>query len=360
MTNPAIGLRRMESQRIIGERCETPEEAVRALGALQAQDYHQAVWAVGLRTRSATIADIERAFAGRKIVLTWPMRGTLHAVPAEDVKWMLRLLTPRVLDRSKGRKAQLGLDDGVVALCARLIEDVLKDRKRISRPELMGLLENAGIDTGNQRGYYVLWLLAQSGLICLGPMEGKQQTFVLLDEWVPDSPELPKDEALARLALRYFGGHGPATVRDFAWWTGLSMKDAGLGLELAKDQLHCEKNGGREFWMSRSAAQAAEPMPHAALLPGFDEFFLGYKDREDVLDPKYVESVIPGKNGIFQPIVVKDGRVAGTWKRTVSKRGVEIHVHPFEKDGLAENDVSAEIRRYSAFAGLPVLATNMA
>ncbi len=216
MTEQRFPYRRLLNQRIIGKKPDKPEEVVKHLGALQAQDYHQALWAIGLRLQSGIAIDIEQSIADRKIMLTWPMRGTIHFVPPGDAKWMLKLLAPRVLAQDKRRLEQLELTPEIIERCKLMIHDALHGNKRISRPNLMQMLEEAGISTKNQRGYHLLWHIAQSGLICLGPREGKQQTFVLLDEWVPDAKEVSMDEALSLLAERYFGSHGPATVQDFA------------------------------------------------------------------------------------------------------------------------------------------------
>jgi hypothetical protein len=205
-----IGRQRLSNQRIGGKGFEWPEEVVRWMGAIQAQDYAQSLWAIGLRLGSATAADVERAVAEARIVRTWPVRGTIHFVPAEDVSWMLKLSAARVLAADGRRLGQLGLDRETLQRCGRLFRDALEGGRRLSRQSMMELLEGAGIGTGGQRGYHILWFLSQAGLICPGPMQDKQQTFVLLDEWVPASRELSREEALAELAERYFASHGPA------------------------------------------------------------------------------------------------------------------------------------------------------
>jgi hypothetical protein len=251
MLHAGIASRRMRSQIISGSKAETPADVVRRLGALQAQDYAQVTWAIGARTSGASLADVERAIADRRIVLTWAMRGTLHAVPAEDAPWMVRLLAPRVVARDRRRQEQLEIDGELLARCERLIGGALRERKRMTRAELMELLEQAGIHTKQQRGYYILWALAQTGLICLGPLEGRQQTFVLLDDWVPEPRGLSGDEALRELAIRYFTGHGPATAHDFGWWAGLTVTEAKKAAADADGALFCETVGGTAYWSRR-------------------------------------------------------------------------------------------------------------
>src|SRR5918998_737778 len=170
MTDTHIARQRLINQRIEGEKFERPEEVVRWLGAMQAQDYPQALWAIGLRLQSATVADVERAISDGKIVRTWPMRGTLHFVPPEDAKWMLKLSASRMLARDGRRLKQLGLDEEIMERCKELFYDALKGNKMLSRPEMMELLERAGISTEKQRGYHILWYVSQAGMICLGPM----------------------------------------------------------------------------------------------------------------------------------------------------------------------------------------------
>src|SRR5215472_1459933 len=263
---------RLLNQRIEGEKCERPEEVVKWMGALQAQDYQQSLWAIGLRTQSATVANIEQAIVDRKIVRTWPMRGTLHFVPSEDAKWMLSLSASRMLANDRRRLAQLELDETIMQRCQELFVFALKGKRRLSRPNMMQLLEDAGISTRGQRGYHILWYLSQTGLICLGPMQDKQQTFVLLDEWVPHSRAFSREESLAELVRRYFTGRGPATIHDFAWWAGLTVADAKRGLEGAKSELAKDQIDGKEYWMTGDAEyQRVYDASRVYLLPGFDE-----------------------------------------------------------------------------------------
>ncbi len=355
MTSTDIASQRLVNQSIEGKKFEKPEEVVRWLGAVQAQDYRQSLWAIGLRLRPATVADIEQAILDAKIIRTWPMRGTLHFVPPEDARWMLKLSASRMLARDGRRLEQLGLDEGTMERSRGLFYEALKGNRRLSRPEMMTVLEEAGITTGNQRGYHILWYVAQSGLICLGPVQDKQQTFVLLDEWVPDSRELSREESLAELARRYFASHGPATVHDFAWWAGLTLTEARSGLEAAMPGLISEKIDGKEYWMtSDTPGHIAYDKSRVHLLPAFDEYLLGYKDRSAVLTVEDAPRVVPGKNGVFLPTIVVGGRVVGTWKRKLNKNSIDMTLSPFTHLGDSEARATEAARSYSAFAGLPL------
>ena len=354
MINTDIGCQRLVNQRIDGEKAEKPEEVVRWLGAIQAQDYLQALWAIGLRLKFATVVDIEQAILDGKIVRTWPMRGTLHFVPPEDAKWMLKLSASRMLAKDGRRLRQLGLDEEIIERCKGLFYDALKGNKRLSRPVMMKLLEEAGISTENQRGYHILWYVSQSGLICLGPMQDKQQTFVLLDEWVPDSRDLSRVESLVELAKRYFASHGPATVHDFAWWAGLTVTEARSGLEEAMPELISERIAGKEYWTTSDApGHMTYDESGVALLPAFDEYLLGYKDRTAVLTVEDAPRVVPGKNGIFLPTIVLGGRVVGTWKRRLKKNSIDITLSPFTHLGSSGERAIEAARLYSDFVGLP-------
>jgi len=341
---------------------------VEALGAVQAQDPVASLWAVGIRTRAATEASVERAIANREIVRTWPMRGTLHLVAAEDVRWMLELLTPRVIAASAGRQRQLELDATVFARCRKVISAAFRDGGLRTREALHERLEEAGIDTGKQRGYHILWRLSQEGMLCCGPRVGRQQSFALLDDWVPKAAELDREAALVELAHRYFSGHGPATVRDLANWAGLKLSDTRVGVAGAAHRLESEWRDGVEFWFDpgvvltpRTGSESSTDSGSDSgtdsdvhLLPAFDEFILGYKDRSAVLDPAHAPLVVPGGNGVFQPIVVMAGRVIGTWKRAVRKDRVLVDVRPFARLGRGiRPSMQSAVERYGRFLGMP-------
>ncbi len=351
-----VPYQRMFNMRITGDKFNKPEQVVRHLSAIQAQDYHQALWAVGVRMSSATVADIEQSITDRKIILTWLMRGTIHFVSPEDVRWMLKLLAPRLLAQDERRLKQLELDQQIIESCRQIIYKALQGDKRITRPNLMQLLEENGINTKNQRGYHILWYLAESGHICLGPREGKQQTFVLLDEWVPATKEFTRSEALGLLTERYFTSHGPSTVQDFSWWAGITLSDARQGMEAVRSRLVAEKIQGQEYWGTEPCFHVETMKKEAPvyLLPGFDQYLLGYKDRSAVLKAEYARHVVPGNNGLFNPTIVIDSQIAGTWKRTMKKNGIDINFNLFSPLNLSEEHFIQAAERYCGFMELPL------
>ena len=244
----SIARNRLASQHISRPVFDDPGAVVRWMGAVQAQDFLGGLWAVGLRTRGATEASVEAAIARRAFVRTWPMRGTLHFVAAADVRWMLKLLTPRVITSAAGRYRQLELTDAVFARAARVAERALTGGKSIRRDAISQLWKSAGIATSDSRGLHILGHLAMRGLLCFGPREGKQHTFTLLDEWLPPVPPLARDDALGELARRYFTSHGPATVADFVWWSGLTVADTKRGLQVNGTHLETLEVEDSTFW----------------------------------------------------------------------------------------------------------------
>lgn len=350
-----IGALRLYHQQIAHPRLDTPEQVVAWLGGMQAQDYPGAKWSIGLRLPQATDADVERAIAERGVVRTWAMRGTLHFVAAADVRWMLALTSPKNLAGAARRRQQLELDDATLARCRKLFTKALQGGKQLTRDELYALLERANISTATQRGYHILWDSALHGLICSAATNGKEQSFALLEEWVAPARGKTRDEALAELALRYFTSRGPATLQDFTWWSGLGAGEARAGLEAVRTRLVQETQDGQSYWM---APDISEPkaMRGAFALPGFDEFLLGYKDRSAVLAEKHAQLVCPGGNGMFAATIVINGRVVGTWKRTIRRSAIEISATPFATLGRAERTAVVEAAEsYAAFMGLPAV-----
>lgn len=354
MTNSDIARLRLFNQRIAAATFKKPSDVVEWFGAVQAQDYLGALWAVGLRMRKAVEADIEGALAEKTIVRTWPMRGTLHFVAAEDVRWMLELLTPRIVaGRARRVYEQMDLTETVFARSKELFAKILQGGKQLPRNVMYQRLEAARISTADGRGLHILSRLAQDGFLCFGAREGKQQTFALLAEWAPTAKSLERDAALAELARRYFTSHGPATLQDFAWWSGLATADARAGLEMIKPQLRQETIDGQSYWLSPSATAVKETSSLIArLLPVYDEYTVAYKDRSAVLDPSHASQA---SYGIFNSTILVDGRIVGNWKRTLKKDRVFIETSLLVKLGKTEMCALAEAaNRYGEFLGMPV------
>ncbi len=254
---------RMASQRLVAQSVPAgPEAVVEWFGAVQAQDYEAALWALGVRLPGLRRAAVEAAVAGGAILRTWPMRGTLHFVAARDARWMLRTAGVRALRTSSQRWRMLGLDQQCADAAVEVFRGALEQTPLLTRSALLDALQAAGISAEGQRGYHLLWYAAQTGVTCVGPNQGGEQTFALLDTWAPQQRELDGDEALGEFALRYFRSHGPATMQDFQRWTGLTVAASRTGLAVAGDALIACQADGREVFadpaaLDRSAANSA-------------------------------------------------------------------------------------------------------
>jgi len=294
-----------------------PAAVVAWFGAVQAQDYLGALWAVGLRLLDAHERDVERALSERTIVRSWPMRGTLHFLAAADARWMIELLAPRVATAAAKRLRALGIDESVLSRARRALVKELEGNRQLTRSAVYGALGRARVSTQGERGLHVLWRLAHEGLICFGAREGKQQTFALLEEWLPRAKRRARDEALVELARRYFTAHGPATLRDFAWWTGMTLAEARLATEMAGKSIEREVIGDETYHFADAALPARSgraPKP-AYALPAFDEFFVGCADRRAAVDPAHAQRVSAFE--LLTSVALVDGRFVGTWKRRI-------------------------------------------
>jgi winged helix DNA-binding protein len=351
MTGAEIVARRLRSQLIAAHEPRTPAEVVRTLCAVQAQDLLASLWAIGLRTPGATEGEVEGAFTRGEVIRTWPMRGTIHTVAVEDARWMLELMAPRVLQRMAARHAELGVDTASLHLAERVLGDALAGGRRLTRPAAAALLTEAGIPADERRNH-IVGSLAMRGVLCLAEREGRQQTVALLEECAPATAPLAQDEALARLVLRYFGGHGPATLQDLMWWSGLPAGMLRPAIASVAGELEETVVGDVAYWSGPGAEGARAAGVH--LLPSFDELLVGYRGRSASLEPAHVNHVNAG-GGIFNPIVVIGGRVRGTWKRTFAKGRVAVAATPFEAfTERQRRGIGAAAERYAAYHRMPL------
>jgi len=350
-----IASMRLTNQFIAKPILSNPEDVVAHLGVVQAQDYGWALWGIGLRGALPIQKEVEKAIGDRRIVRTWLGRGTIHFVTAEDVRWMLELFRERNIAGTKSRFKQLGIDDGVITDSRKIIAKLLRGGNQLSRQAVLEALETDHISTQGQRGIHILQRMAQEGLICFGPRQGKKYTFVLLDEWVPMVEQMSREESLKMLALRYVNSHGPATLQDFAWWSGLMTKDVAAGLESAKPDLIQDKFNNQTYWQMKKPGDNNYSNQGAFLLPAFDEYLVGYKDRSAVLDPKYNRNLNDG-GGIIKPTILINGMVEGTWKRITKKKSVVITAEWFEEpDHEKIRDLECAAVRYGTFIDMPVI-----
>lgn len=355
MTDSDIVRYRLANQQICQPMFTKPAELVAWLGAVQGQDFLAAKWALGLRLPTTTETAIDQAIADRSVVRTWAMRGTLHLIAADDVRWILNLLRPRLHILSASYLRRLELDEKKLTKSYDAMTNALSGGKQLIRQELNVALAQAGIPTHDIRMNLLLVRAASDGLICCGVRRGSENTYTLLDEWIAPTKPRERDDALAELTKRYFLSHGPATLQDFVWWSGLTVAEAKAGIHSVKEQLIQEMYNKQTYWMAQHERFGYDTSLAVHLLPSFDEYLVGYKNRTAALGSLDFKQIVSAGNGIFSPVIVVDGRVAGTWKRTVQKNTVLIETNLFNalsathQEGL---DLARE--RYARFKELAV------
>lgn len=343
-----IAKTRLYSQHIGSNLCETPEEVVRSLGAVQSQDYAHSLWALGLRTKHAKLTDVEQAITDGKIIRTWLMRGTVHMILAEDIAWMRNLFSERILARLTPKAwAYHDMTPELMDHAKTMITQALSGKTVLTRKELISRLADSGIPDDKQQSYFIFGYLSQSGIICPGPPQGKDQTFALLDDWATNQRILTRKESLAVLAERFFTSHGPATVQDFANWSGLKVSDAKFGLAAVQDKLKSLTHNNAVYWLSPLAQEGSGLF----LLPGYDELLIGYKDRTPAFET-YGPTPISTYNGMFYATIVEDGQVLGVWKRIIKPKAIDAVLHPIIKLNAEQlTQIKAQIAAYAEFLG---------
>ena len=350
MTKHDITHGRLANQLLIKSRALTPADVVAHLGGIQAQDYSGGEWSIGLRLPGSKLADIEKSISEGKIVRTWALRGTLHFLAGHDTRWMLDLLAPGIIAGLARRYKELELDPATFGKTNSILAGVLKGNKHLTRGELKAVIERNGISCEGQRMTFILHRASLDKVICFGVTRDKQQTHSLFDETVPKSKPKEREEALAELARRYFTSHGPATLQDYMWWSGLSAADAKAGLQAVKSELEQVTIEGMAYWTPRDALPAKSKAPAVHLLPMFDSFLLGYKDRSASIEPAVLGQLRTG--GMPHATIMIDGRVVGKWNRTFRKDGVLVETSLFTKlRGQEKNVLSASVKRYAEFIG---------
>lgn len=351
---------RIIHQRLLETDLTRPDEVVGWLGAVQSQDYEGAKWALGLRAPALTAASVDAAFDAGEIPRTHVMRPTWHFVLPEDLRWMLALTAPRLNRKMATYDRRLELDEDVYARSNAVIRAALEGGKSLTRQELAGKLRGAGIEPGGvQRLAHLMMRAEQDAVICSGPKRGKQFTYALLDERLTGPQRrLQGEEAVAELARRYFQSHGPATLHDFSWWSGLTVADGRAAVALLRPQLEQVDLDGRTYYFPHSEDGSGWRSPVVHLLPNYDEAVGSYADHDFSTDTRYrqawEDSYGPGFRQ-YSHLLLVDGLLVGVWRRAPRKNGLEIGLRPF--GALAPEETQAirgAAARYAAFLGSPV------
>lgn len=328
---------RLTQQQLLGHRPCAPDARLAWMGALQAQELAHARAALGLRMPPAQESVVENALAKGEIVHTWAMRGTLHLVAAADVWWLQRLVGKAVMASAAGTLRKGGLDEVTLQKAYHILGRHLPGKGPILRAELVALLAGSGIDMKGPMSSRIFTAAAYQGLVCLGPMVGKQETFVWLPDWVPPTPWRERLEAVVDLAGRYFQSHGPATLEDFVAWSGLGLREARAGLEECRNAMAMITHEEAQYFWVPMDLPPSQDQPSAILLPGFDEYILGYRNRALVLPPQYAHHAILS-NGIFRPTTIIDGMARGVWKRNILRTHSQLQLQWFTPPQATEID----------------------
>jgi hypothetical protein len=343
-----ITKQRLSSQLLSNAILKTPAEVVHRMGAVQAQDFAGAKWALGLRLHHLDEKSIEDAFNRGEILRTHVLRPTWHFVTPSDIRWMIELTAPNVLALGAYNFRKLELDKRTFSKSNKVLAKILSENEHLERGDIKSALENAKINTDELRFVHLLFKAELDLVICSGPRVGKQLTYSLLERRAPHAKTLARPEALYELAKRYFTSHGPATVQDYMWWSGLSQKDAKEGIGSAASELKCIQVNDREYFSAGLSESKSRTQTY--LLPAYDEYTVGYQDRSLFLEPRYNARA---GNGIFKPVVLIDGQIAGTWSRNLKKDSVQVSVKTFSKVPESQKrSISTAVKRYEKFLAL--------
>lgn len=348
MTPQEIRLRRQYGQKLQGSDFTHPEQVVEYLGAMQAQEYAMAKWAIALRIKNAiTDHDIEKAFNDGDILRTHLLRPTWHFLARDDIRWMLDIAAPRVIANNGSMYRKYGLDDKVFSKCFKVMEKMLRDNNYTTRDAIRAELAKINIEGDSVFMSGIMMQAELTGLICSGPRQGNQFTYALIEERAPKAKVLSREEALRELCLRYFTTRGPASVKDFTTWSGLTVKDAKDGINLIADQVVKETIDGADYYFSPDVPSGRKEV--SFLMPDYDEYGIAYKDRSALRNPK-IEVV----KTIFDRVIIIDGTIAGTWRRTLQKDNVLLEIQLFEPYVASDKTIATAIDKYGKFLGKKV------
>lgn len=349
MKNSDIITLRLNNQQLINPSFTSAVDLVQWMGAVQSQDYAGAKWALASRLKKPIESEIEEAIDKGEILRTHVLRPTWHFVVSEDIRWMIGLTEPRITAFSAKYFRDLELDKPVLKRSNKTIVKALQSGKHLTRKELGEALEKAGIATDGLRLTFMLFRAELDQLICSGARRGKQATYALVEQRAPHARFLKKDEALAELAQRYFKSRGPATIKDFTWWSGLSPDDARKAVEIVKSQFDSDEGNGQTYFFSSSAPSKKSKNAAVYLLPSWDEYTVAYKDRSSVVDSVHESKA---GHGIFNPNIIVDGLIQGSWRRTLKNDKVLLALHYFSPASKAmHKSVTSIATRYAKFHG---------
>jgi len=354
MPIPAILAARLLNQQIAQCAFTKPAEIVEYLGAMQAQDFSMAKWAIGMRVPGLHDADVEQAFNSGQILRTHVLRPTWHFVSPADIRWMIELTAPRVNAVSAYYYRATELDAKVFKKTNAVITTALKGGHYLTRTNLQKALQKAKIKAEGVRLSYIMMRAELDAVICSGPRQGKQFTYALLNERAPDTVKLHRQEALVALAKKYFTSRGPATANDYATWSGLAMLDVKESISLLGKQLATDSINNKVYFFASSiqlqAARLTAKHQTTFLLPDYDEYTIGYKDRTEMFGERKGNSNTKVENPVFYHSLIVDGVAAGTWLKAAGKGEAGVEIKPtIALNKTKQHAVAKAIKKYLAF-----------
>ncbi len=344
---------RLSNHHLLGDKFKTPEEVVGWLGAVQSQDFQPAKWCLGLRMKNPSDEEITKAFNEGRILRTHVMRPTWHFVPAEDILWMQDLTSQRVKKLMTYYEKRLEITEDLLEKTNKIITQALSNKNFLTRLELKTILSDSKIKADTQRLGHIVSTAELDGLIASGPLRDKQHTYALITDRAPQAKHLDRDAALATIALRYFQSHGPAQIKDFAWWSGLTMKESSEGLASIKSRVEKMTKEGKDYYFIGSENINSDKS--AFVFSVYDEYFIGYTDRSLIMDEENKKKMAAVGNALLTSLIVINGKIEGSWKRKLKKDKIEIKLNTFRNLNLSEkSQVNEAVKDYEKFLGLPV------
>lgn len=339
---------RLLNQQISRSDFKTPKEVVEWMGAMQAQDYNMSRWAIGLRLPGSTAESVDEAADKGEIIRTHALRPTWHWVTSDDIYWMLELTAPQNRSSMKSRDRALGLDEEIYSKSNNIIGNAVNSGRHLTREELVAELVKGNVPVDQNRASHLLFRAEIEEIVCSGMVKAGKPTYALLSGRVSKVRRLKKDQAIATLAEKYFFSHGPATIQDFSWWSGLSVSLSKQGLESVKSALISETINSQEYWFNPSRSPDRSAKDLTIFLPGYDEFIISYRDRTASV-PTAINKIAISSNGIFWPVIIRGGEVAGIWKRVTKKDEIILETEIFESSGLSLKKLIKSAEAYGRF-----------
>lgn len=349
MTPSEIILNRLINQQIATPVYTSPKDLTNWMGALQAQDYNMVKWAIGMRLKDCNENTVQDAINKGELIRTHVLRPTWHFVSSDDVYWMLALNAEKIKSSMRARHNFLGLNPEIIKKSQSKIIKMLEEVDFLERDEIINRLFETKIVSDTHQVYHILTFSELDGLICSGPEINNKPTFTLLEKRVPVKIKYTREESIALLTKKYFQSHGPATIKDFVWWSGLNNTEAKKGIEMNKPEIKFVTEGMDNYWYFAENSDTGIDNYQIYLLPAFDEFIISYRERKFIIaDDNY--SKLISNNGIFRPVIIFKRQAIGTWKRTVRKKTKEIDLLLFENTmKLSAKSLRQSLKKYQEY-----------